>query len=86
MNMDFINDNGYEYKDTEQFQDNMENDIIIIAHEVFNIINDNYTDNGDVGNNNFMKQVDSYMCENGYDSDTINEVKRIIDEEYLIIL
>lgn len=64
----------------------MKGDIMTIAQEIFNTINDNYIDNNDVGDDNFMKQVDSYMCENQYDSDTINEVKRIIDEEYLTIL
>ena len=63
-----------------------ENNNIIIAHKIFNIINDNYIDNEDVGDDNFMKQVESYMCENQYDSNTINEVKRIIDEKYLTIL
>lgn len=78
--------NIYEILKEIQEYDNMKNNTIIIAHKIFNIINDNYIDNEDVGDDNFMKQVESYMCENQYDSNTINEVKRIIDEKYLTIL
>lgn len=87
MDIEYIKDNDEikndEYIDGEIIADNKDSeDIARIAHEIFRE-NENFKDNGNVADDDFMQHIENQMCAQGYDGDTINDVKDIIIENYL---
>lgn len=85
--INFVKDNGKktdEYLDAEIIVDNEDpNDAARIAHEIYEIVDGGYEDNGDVMDNGFWKQIQAQVQADVRDPDVANEVLKIIQNEYL---
>lgn len=85
MNLDNFNDNGVTTngKGFDDLMDNRDNSVDSIAYEVFVILDASVIDGTDVGNNDFYKSYLDYMTNQGFDEETISQVWKKIEEEYL---
>ena len=85
--INFVKDNEYmtdEYLDAEIIVDNEDpNDAARIAHEIYEIVDGGYEDNGDVMDNGFWKQIQAQVQADVRDPDVADEVLKIIQNEYL---
>lgn len=86
-NIENVLDNEYmadEYLDAEVIVDNEDpTDTARIAHEIYEIVDGGYEDNGDVMDNGFWKQIQAQVQEDVRDPDVADEVLKIIKNEYL---
>ena len=85
MDMDYLNDNQYWYFDVEQANDNLADNLVVIAHEIMydaEFLIEQRGMNLDVGATQFYDVCKELLAEYKLSSDDMGGVLRIIRKEY----